>query len=213
MALTSTLKALTAAQLVGNYPPPTPGQPIVAPSTDPSVYMGDPNYLKQLNAQFFQKYAVDVPNQNALNRYDFACKQWEQSGKPAMLPPPPTYLVFDQRAFDQWWDQYNANRGQNAPPLYFIKPAPLPPAPVIVAEDAKPPAQPALDGPIGAAVPANPGVFNPSSSDKFPDGWIYAGPTGVYQKHVYSNPFTADQTRVLWVQLQPAAATPLAAAS
>jgi hypothetical protein len=61
---------------------------------------------------------------------------------------------------------------------------------------------PATDGPIGSPAPNNPGVFNPSAADKFPDGYIYAGPTGVYQKHIYSNPFTAGQVRIIWIALQ-----------
>lgn len=203
--LTSTLADLTAAKLTAYYAPPPPGVPTMAPSTDPSVYMGDPNYLKQLNAQFLQKYAVDVPNINTANRYDYACKQWEQNGKSAALPTPPAYCVFEQKAFDQWWATYTSNLAQNAPPLFFIKPATLPPAPVIVEQGAPPP-PPATDGPIGAPVPGNPGVFNPSAADVFPDGWVYVGPAGVFQKHVYANPFTANHTRVIWIALQPAPA-------
>lgn len=206
--LTSTLADLTAAKLVSYYPPPAPGVPIVQPSTDPAVYVQDPSYIKHLNEQCYQKYAVDVPNQWEADRFNFRAKQWEMS-KSAFLPAPPKYVFFDANAFDQWWAQYNATMdqfsavyGQNAPALFFVKPAPLPPDPVILQAAAPPPPAPAMDGPIGAPVPYNAGVFNPSSTDSYPDGYIYAGPTGIYQKHIYNNPFTAGNVRVLWVALQ-----------
>lgn len=215
--LTSTIADLTAAKLTAYYPPPTPGVPIVQPSTDPTVYAQDPSYIKHLNEQCYQKYVVDVPNQWEADRYSFRCKQWEMN-KSGYLPAPPAYVVFDANAFDQWWEQYNATMqtssqtyGQNAPPLFFVKPAPLPPTPVILQPTAPPPPPAPSDGPIGSPVPNNPGVFNPSSNDNYPDGYVYAGPTGIYQKHVYSNPFTAGNIRVIWIALQPNAAIPLAA--
>lgn len=197
--LVSTLADLSSAKLTAYYAPPPAGVPTAQPSTNPNVYT-NPDYMKQLNAQALEKYAVDVPNLNAFNRYDYLCKQWEQN-KSASLPPPPQYVRFDQGAFDQWWDQLNANMGSDAPPLYFIKPAQPLPAPLIVAAGSPPPPPPATDGPIGTPVPSNPRVFNPSSTDNFADGYVYAGSTGVYQKHIYTNPFTADQTRVIWIQL------------
>lgn len=197
--LTCTLAELTAAKLIAYYPPPPVGVPMVAPSTDPNVYLGDPNYLKQLNEQSFHKYAVDVPNANTAARFDFACKSWEMNGKHLPLPAPPSYSVFDEAAFDQWWAQFTANLGE-PPQFYFIKPAPLPPPPVIVPEGSHP-AAPAYDGPIGEAVPGNPGVFTPSAADTYPDGYIYAGPTGTYQKHIYRNPFTPGYVRIVWIAL------------
>ncbi|MGA2598775.1 MAG: hypothetical protein ABSH09_17505 [Bryobacteraceae bacterium] len=198
--LTSTLADLTAAKLIAYYPPPPPGVPIVSASTNPSVYASDPTYLEQLNAQSLQKYAVDVPNTNVAATFSFACNTWEQNGKSPTLPAPPAYSVFDSQAFNQWWAQYATNLG-TAPPLFFIKPAPLPPAPVILPAGMPPPPPPSYDGPIGAPVPNNPGVFNDSPNDPFPDGYVYSGPTGIYQKHVYSNPFTPGNTRVIWISL------------
>lgn len=192
--LTSTLSDLTCAKLEAYYIPPTPGN-----GTPSGAGLNSPDIIKQNNAIALQRYAVDQPNASALARYDFACKTWAQA-KTSTLPTAPAYLVFDANAFDQWWAQLEANTGADAPPLFFIKPASLPPPPVIL-DPTVPPPPPALDGPIGAAVPGNPGVFNPSASDNFPDGYIYAGLTGVYQKHVYSNPFTAGQSRVIWVKL------------
>lgn len=219
--LTSTLADLTAAKIVEYYPVPTPGISVISGSTDPNVYVQDPNYIKELNRQAYHKYAVDVPNQWAHDRLDFAARQWEANKSATGIPKPgnppvPAYTVFDDTAFEQWWSQYthgpeNNTHGEDAPPLFFVKPAPLPPDPVIVAVGAPPPPPPANDGPIGSPVPNNPGVFNSSSTDNYPDGYVYAGPTGIYQKHIYTNPFTADHLRILWIALQPAASLPAAA--
>lgn len=214
--LASTLADLTAAKLVAYYPVPTPGTTIVQPSTDPAVYVNDPTYIKNLNQQAYQKYAVDVPNQWAHDRLDFAARQWEANKSATSIPKPgtngvPSYVVFDGNAWEQWWAQYIhaglGTFGQDAPPLFFVKTAALPPDPVILDASAAPPPPPASDGPIGAAVPNNPGVFSSAGpqADNYPDGYIYAGPTGVYQKHIYSNPFTAGNVRVIWVSLQPVA--------
>src|SRR5690349_9529482 len=158
--LTSTLQALTAQQLIDYYPPPAPLSTVLQqPSTDPAVYRDNPDYIKFLNEQAYWRYAVDVPNRYAADRFSFACKQWEMGtrdpngqsqGKFPFLPTPPAYVVFDVDAFNQWWAQYSAKWG-DAPPMYFVKPAPLPPAPVIVSPNAPPPPPPNLDGPIGAA--------------------------------------------------------------
>lgn len=207
--LTSTLADLTAAKLTAYYTPPPPGTVLVQPSADPTVYVQDPSYIKHLNQQAYQKYAVDVPNQYEADRFNFRCKQWE-SAKSATSIPRPSFLIFDGDAFDRWWamlqETYapgSPTQGDNAPPLFFVKPAPLPPDPVITPEGSTPNAPPVLtDGPIGAPVPNNPGVFLPSAIDNAGDGALYAGPTGIYQKHVYSNPFTAGQTRVVWIALQ-----------
>lgn len=210
--LTSTLADLTAAKLIAYYPPPAPGAPIISGSSDPDVYRSA-DYIRQLNEQAYHKYAVDVPNQYEADRFAFRSKQWEMNGKSSILPAPPKYLAFDVTAFNQWWAQYVkitdiSNYGSHdAPPLFFIKAALLPPDPVILNTAAQQPAAPpAIDGPIGSAVPNNPGVFNPSANDNCPDGYVYAGPTGIYQKHVYSNPFTAGNVRVIWIALQPLAA-------
>ena len=213
--LTSTLQALTAQQLIDYYPPPVPmGSALQQPSTDPAVFRDD-GYIKRLNEQAYWHYAVDVPNRYTADRFSFACKTWEMGTvvngtnavKSPFLPQPPAYVVFDVAAFNQWWDQYTAKIAvafgdHEAPALFFIKPAAVPPPPVIVAAGQPPPPPPALDGPIGSAVPNNPGVFTPSATDNFPDGYMYAGPTGVYQKHIYSNPFTAGNVRVIWIALQ-----------
>ena len=215
--LTSTLDTLTAAKLIAYYPPPAPLSTVLQqPSKDPSVYMQDPDYIKLLNKQMYWKYAVDVPNAYAASDFAWRCKTWETGSpttnpdgttslkKSPFLPAPPSYVVFDENAFNQWWMQLQSDRtAQEAPPLYFVKPAPLPSPPVMVAADAPPPPPPTNDGPIGAAVPNNPGVFNSAGAavDNYPDGYIYAGPTGVYQKHIYSNPLAAGNTRVIWVQL------------
>jgi len=210
--LQSTLADLTAAKIVAYYPPPAPDSGSVQGSTDPNVYVNDPNYIKELNRHAFHRYAVDVPNQSAANQLDFAAKQWEANKSATSIPKPgispvSAYVQFDDTAFDQWWQQYNhdglGTMGENAPPLFFVKPYPNPPDIKILAEGQQPPPQTAAtDGPIGSAVPNNPGVFNSSSADSFPDGYIYAGPTGIYQKHIYTNPFTAGNTRVIWMKLQ-----------
>src|SRR5207302_6588109 len=75
--LTSTLADVTAAKLTSYYAKPLEGVPIVQPSTDPTVYVQDPNYIKNLNKQAYQKYAVDVPNQYEADRFNFRAKQWE----------------------------------------------------------------------------------------------------------------------------------------
>ncbi len=218
--LTSTLADLTAAKLIAYYPAPAPlAGPLQVPSTDPAVYAADTSYLMLLNEQAYWKYGVDVPNVQIANNYAGACTRWEQTLDPLTgqksptLPAPPSYLVFDEAAFGQWWAQYCSNPGQDAPPLFFIKPAPLPPAPVILAPGAPPPPAtvPSIDGPIGPAVPNNPGVFTPSSADNnstYPDGYIYAGPTGIYQKHIYNNPFTTGNVRIIWIALTPAIPVP-----
>lgn len=209
--LTSTLADLTCPKLEAYYAPPAPLTSFAPGSTDPAVFVQDPNYIKQQNRQNYHRYAVDVPNKWIGDRFDFTCKQWE-SAKPksVFLPAPPKYLVFDENAFESWWalvlatkDIQSQTFGDDAPPLFFVKPAQLPPDLVILGANSTAPAAPATDGPIGAAVPNNPGVFNSAGdADKFPDGYIYAGPTGIYQKHIYNNPFTAGQTRVIWIALQ-----------
>lgn len=218
--LTSTLADLTAAELIAYYPVPAPGITLVQPSTDPSVYVQDPSYIKSLNEQSYQTYAVDVPNQDEANQFAFLAKQWE-ANKSATAIPKPSFLIFDGNAFDSWWTMLNATYtqgsptyGQNAPPLFFVKPAPLPPDPVILPAGtaSAPVPPPATDGPIGAPAPNNPGVFySAGATDTFPDGYIYTGPTGIYQKHIYSNPFTAGQVLIIWVALQLSAALPAAA--
>ena len=215
--LTSTLADLNAAKLSLYYAAPPPGVPMVEPSTDPHVYVDDPSYIKHLNEQAYQKYAVDVPNRYEADRFNFRAKQWE-ANKSATSIPKPSFVIFDATGFDLWWTMLlatytagSSTQGENAPPLFFVKPAPLPPDPVIVAADMPAPPPPATDGPIGSPVPNNPGVFTPSSTDIYPDGYVYAGVTGIYQKHIYSNPFTANQVRVIWIALQLTPNLPIAA--
>lgn len=202
--LTSTLQALTAKQLIDYYPPPAPlAAALQQPSTDPTVYRDNPDYIKLLNEQTYWHYAVDVPNRYAADRFAFACKTWEMQGKSPFLPPPPAYVVFDVIAFNQWWTQLKTTQDATgeAPPLFFVKPAPLPANPVIVAAGAPAPTPPAFDGPIGSAVPNNTGLFRSAGppADRFPDGYTYVGPTGVYQKHIYANPFEAGGARIVWI--------------
>jgi hypothetical protein len=207
--LISSLQALTAAQLIDYYPPPAPLSTVLQqPSTDPAVYRDNPDYIKFLNEQTYWKYAVDVPNRWTADRFNFACKQWEQAdrtaaGKSPFLPAPPAYVVFDVDAFNQWWTQLvPALQGTGeAPPLFFIKPAALPPPPVILPAGitVPPPPPPATDGPVGAAIPNLPGMFDPGPGDKFPDGYVYAGPTGVYQKHFFGS--IANNVRAVWIAL------------
>lgn len=209
--LTSTLAALTCPQLEAYYTVPAPLGTIVAGSTDPAVFATE-TYIEQQNAQQYHRYAVDVPNTNTANQYDFTCRTW-QSATPrsSYLPVPPAYVVFDGNAFHTWFTMLNATYtngsaafGQAAPPLFFVKPAPLPADPIILAAGVTvAPVAVVTDGPIGAAVANNPGVFNSAgASDTFADGYVYLGVTGVYQKHIYSNPFTAGLTRVIWIKLQ-----------
>jgi hypothetical protein len=220
--LTSTLADLTAAKLIAYataaLPPPV--GTLQVPSTDPNVFAGNTNYLKLLMKQADWHYGVDVPNLIALDGgkinggdgkggFVLAADNWEEFGKPTAAPPPafPSLKFFDESGFDLWWTQYTApaNQGQDAPPLFFIKPVPALPALVILeAGSNAPPPPPALDGPIGAAVPMNPTVYSPSAADnaqQYPDAAFYAGLTGIYQKHIYSNPFTVNQTRVVWIKL------------
>ena len=211
--LAKTLHDLTAADLIAYYPPPTPGSTLQQGSTDPAVYVNDPSYIKLLNEQAYWRYAVDVPNRQAADRFSFQAKQWEMN-KSIFLPAPPRYVIFDTGAYDQWWaqlqttyDQTSPNYGNNAPPLFFVKPAPLPPDPLILSEGVEGVVAPkATDGPIGLPYEETPGVpsrslFHGSASDNFSDGYIYAGPTGIYQKHQFSNPFSSGNVRIVWMKL------------
>lgn len=179
-------------------------------STDPSVFRGD-GYIKALNLTQFIGivYGGGIDgkllgtNQKALQAFEFQSHEFAEHKDTAAVPVMPKYNIVDLAAFDQWWAQYEANMGQDAPPLFFIKPAPALPAVQLVSADAPAPVPAATDGPIGAAVTNNPGVFNSSGSgDTYPDGYLYPGPTGIYQKHIYNSPFTAGSTRVIWIKLQ-----------
>ena len=204
--LISSLQALTAQQLIDYYPPPTPLSIVLQqPSNDPAVFRDNPDYIKFLNEQTYWKYAVDVPNRNAADNFSFRSKQWEQAqgGKTPFLPAPPAYVVFDIDAFNQWWTLLVPTQQTTgeAPPLFFVKPATLPPPPVILPAGitAPPPPPPATDGPVGAAIPNLPAMFDPAPGDKFPDGYVYAGPTGVYQKHFFGS--IANNVRAVWIAL------------
>lgn len=210
--LQSTLADLTEDKLVNWAKAGMPIAPQFNPatiSTDPSVYRGD-GYIKALNLTQFIGiiYGGGIDgkllgtNQKALQALQSAAHEFAQHKDTNPVPLPPNYNIVDLAAFDQWWAQYEANMGQDAPPLFFIKPAPkLPPVQIITAGTPAPQTS-ATDGPIGAPVPNNPGVFNSSGAgDNFPDGYLYAGPTGIYQKHIYSNPFTAGNTRIIWSKL------------
>ena len=130
-----------------------------------------------------QHYAVDVRNANVLADYTTAANNWQTNKvlEPAApLPTPPQYVYFDGGAFTQWWADYQATigTGNNAPPLYFIKPFPNPPDPVILAAGAVTIAVPALDGPIGAAVPGNPACSRRARATTFRTVTFTRGPRG-----------------------------------
>lgn len=180
--LTSTLANLTAAQLDAYYAPPADIVPITQPATDPAVY-SSPNYIKNLNEQFFEQYAVDVPNQAAYQAYEYSVSQWAQN-KTVTLPASPAYSQISQAAFDAWWSQYCATIGSGAPPVNFIVPAPQPPAPVIL--PAAQASQVSSD-PIGAYNGAN--IYQCAPGDTYPNGAIYSDSTGTYRKFVYITPF------------------------
>jgi hypothetical protein len=91
----------------------TPGAPnypfIQAPSTDPAVYgTNDPDYIKNLNLQVLEQQANIVNQQMYQN--------WVLTGQKG---PPPQYVGIDENAWQQWWAQYSANPGQDAPPQNF----------------------------------------------------------------------------------------------
>ena len=189
----SSLLSLSIDDMISYYAAPAPIPPTVQPSTDPNVYMNDPNYMKGLNKQFFESYAVEVPNTQAFDTYKTALQNWAIM-RTGALPTPPSYLKLDDGGFDAWWSAYCVayGAGKDAPAVNFIIPiAPLPPAPEIVA-----PVVPTSGSPIGAADGG--GIFMSSSNDsatRFPDGSIYQDSTGTYVKHIYITPFG---TTVFW---------------
>src|ERR1039457_6020809 len=138
MSLSVTLKNLTAQMLSDYYTPPATIAPTTQPSVDPTIYVNDPNYIKQLNKQFFQQYSIQVPNQYTHDRYDFATKNWELSGKSSTLPPAPQYVQMSDTGFETWWKDYCAgivSGAQEAPPqMEFLVNFPQPEPPVILPE-------------------------------------------------------------------------------
>jgi len=189
----SNLLSLSIDEMISYYAAPVPIPPTVQPSTNPDVYMNDPNYMKGLNKQFFESYAVQVPNTQAFDTYRTALQNWAIM-RTGPLPTPPSYVKLDDAGFNAWWAAYCMayGAGKDAPPVNFIIPvAPLPPAPEIVA-----PVVPTSGSPIGAADGAS--IFMSSSNDsaaRFPDGSIYQDSTGTYVKHIYITPFG---TTVFW---------------
>lgn len=141
---------------------------------------------------------------NAVHEISEHGKDW--TTLPGWPTPWPHYDTVDLAKFDLWWTVTNLggtdpSRAVNGDiPKFFVVPAAPLPAIVILPADGKT-SPPQSDGPIGPAVPNNPGVFTSSGNDSYPDGYMYVGKTGIYQKHIYSNPFTADETRVIWIQL------------
>src|SRR5207237_492210 len=103
------------------------------------------------------------------------------------------YLVFDTVSWGQWWKLLLAEyvpgsptMGQNAPPLFFVKPAILPPDIVILPPTIVPPhGVSGFDGPVGAPEPGNPGVYADATppGQSFNDLAEYDGPTGKYIYH------------------------------
>src|SRR5581483_399818 len=144
----SNLLSLSIDEMISYYAAPVPIPPTVQPSTNPDVYMNDPNYMKGLNKQFFESYAVQVPNTQAFDTYRTALQNWAIM-RTGPLPTPPSYVKLDDAGFNAWWAAYCMayGAGKDAPPVNFIIPvAPLPPAPEIVA-----PVVPTSGSPIGAA--------------------------------------------------------------
>jgi hypothetical protein len=203
---------------------PSRGTILQPPSTDSSVFAGNTNYLHLLNKQAAQRYQVDVPNSLALDGgtinggdgkggFMLTATNWDNFGRKIGQPPPgapggaawPSFLAFDSAAFDMWDSMRMANPSAEPPPEFYIKNAGFIPPLQLVAE--APAAAPALDGPIGLPVPNNPGVYNPSSLDgqQYPNNYVYTGPTGVYQKHIFNDPFAPNQTRVIWIKTGGAA--------
>jgi len=210
--ITSTLADLTAAQLtafaqanmpippaIGNVPTPDPNNPLDTQQSQ----------LLNLRAEVSRVYGLNGmngDNQTILNTFSFACHNWQEGGKTADIPAFPIFKIVDPQAWLQWWFQLNTVYLNSSPNYqsvnfiqsmesnkFYIKPAQALPA-VIIVGDAPPTPPPATDGPIGAPVPNNAGLFYSAGAptDLYPDGYLYMGPTGVYQKHVYSPPFTAQ---------------------
>jgi hypothetical protein len=106
-----------AALLQQNAPPSAyaPGQ---QPSTDMGVY-SNPDYLMQSNLNLIQQQ-TNHENQYRFDVYKNGVQNWAANGMQGDPPAAPKYENVDVKGFNQWWDQYTQNVGQNAPPETFI---------------------------------------------------------------------------------------------
>lgn len=205
--LTSTLQDLTAAKLSALYAPPPAYVSGQAPCFSESCFSGTAgdDYIKRLNRDFIGTYAVNLPNIQAANQYNFAARQWEGAvgGKIATaLPAPPVYVALNLAGWDTAWANYTAQvsrcfTGEDAGKDVCKEPGALlraaivrvpPPFPPVII-DAPPPASSATS-PIGTQ---NGNIFMSSSGDSdqaFPNGSVYVDGTGKqFQKSVFQTPF------------------------
>lgn len=196
----SSIQNFTIDELAAYYAPPAAIAPTVQPSADPHVYMNDPNYIRGLNKQFMEQYAVVVPNNFAYDNFKFALQNWNKAGKTSPLPAAPVYVQLDDAAFDAAWREYCANIAAGDPmPLgdSFIAAAPALPAPIVLPATLS--AISTTTSPIGAANGGR--VFQSSTADsltRYPDGSIYSDSKGTFAKHVFLTPFG---TTIFWYQL------------
>lgn len=78
-----------------NAPGYTPYGTVQAPSNDPAVFMGDPNYIRNLNLQAFYGQADRTNNSLYQN--------WLQTGANGAQPQ---YTTVSKPGFDQWWNSF-----------------------------------------------------------------------------------------------------------
>lgn len=201
LPLTSTLSNLTAAMLKSyGAPPPSGPDPSFVPSTDANVFV-TASYIEQLNANFAKVVMVDQPNQALFAHFSGLCDAWEsnRNGKDASaIPAFPQYDYFDNAAFHLAWGQFT-NSGGFLQPIY-VKQLPVLPAVQIIPEGQVVATTEQTDGPIGKNLGG--GYFESSGiNDAYTDSQFYQGPTGTYQKHIFANPFTKNQSRTVWVKI------------
>lgn len=93
--------------------PPAPYAPVGAGSTDPAVFRTD-GYIKALNLNSFLQ-AANHDNEYRFNQYKYQLHEWSEHGMEGPPPAPPKYESVDLKQFDNWWTQYCANMGEDAP--------------------------------------------------------------------------------------------------
>jgi len=108
---------IVAGLLEQNAPPPAYA-PVGAASTDPAVYRTD-GYIKALNLNSFLQVA-NHDNQYRYDQYSNSLHEWKEHGMQGDPPAPPKYESVDLNGFNNWWAQYSANPGQDAPPTTFM---------------------------------------------------------------------------------------------
>ena len=107
------------AQLLKDNAPPAPYAAVGSGSSDPAVYRTD-NYIKMLNLNSFLQVA-NHDNAYRYDQYSFQLHMWTENGMQGPPPPAPKYETVDLKGFDDWWAQYNANIGADAPsPASFL---------------------------------------------------------------------------------------------